>query len=157
MIRSKSFLLTNVALGAVLAFAIGNANAADGINYLVGVTQLKASNANDDALKGAEKQRELVKKQQQLRGSQPSVGSQDRLGNFEMMKVPSQQEAQHKKAQDLQTRKNFDTKAKELQSQDRLGNFEIQNLMSQYNQAETLSSSALKKKDDTHNGFIQKF
>jgi hypothetical protein len=39
----------------------------DGIMYLVAVTQMKASNANDDALHGAEKQRELVKKQQTLR------------------------------------------------------------------------------------------
>jgi hypothetical protein len=39
----------------------------DGILHLVSVTQLKASNSNDDALHGAEKQRELVKAQQGLR------------------------------------------------------------------------------------------
>ena len=38
---------------------------------------------------------------------------------------------------------------KELEAQDKLGNFEIQDLMSQFNQAETLASSVLKKRDDT--------
>ena len=36
------------------------------------------------------------------------------------------------------------------------GNFEIQRLMSAFNQAETLASSVLKKRDDTANAVIQK-
>jgi len=39
----------------------------DGISYLVAVTQLKAQNANDEALQGATKQRELVKQMQTAR------------------------------------------------------------------------------------------
>ena len=39
----------------------------DGINYLVTVTQMKAQNANDEALQGAEKQRKLVKQMESTR------------------------------------------------------------------------------------------
>ncbi len=53
-------------------------------------------------------------------------------------------------------RKNLQRAAKELESQDKLGNFEIQQLMSAYNQAETLASSVLKKRDDTANAIISK-
>jgi hypothetical protein len=42
----------------------------DGISYLVAVTQMKANNANDQALHGAEDQRALVKKQEFLRQAQ---------------------------------------------------------------------------------------
>ena len=45
---------------------------------------------------------------------------------------------------------------KVLESQDKLGNFEIQDLMSQFNQAETLTSSVLKKRDDTASSIIGK-
>jgi len=39
----------------------------DGINYLVHVTQMKAQTANDEALQGASKQRELVKQMESTR------------------------------------------------------------------------------------------
>jgi hypothetical protein len=42
----------------------------DGISYLVAVTQMKANNANDSALHGAEDQRKLVKQQEYLRQAQ---------------------------------------------------------------------------------------
>ena len=45
---------------------------------------------------------------------------------------------------------------KGLESQDKLGNFEIQRLMSSFNQAETLASSVMKKRDDTANAVIGK-
>jgi hypothetical protein len=45
---------------------------------------------------------------------------------------------------------------KGLQGQDKLGNFEIQRLMSDFNQAETLASSVLKKRDDAANAVIGK-
>src|SRR5215469_3596291 len=45
----------------------------------------------------------------------------------------------------------LDNKAKDPQNQDKLGNFEIQSLMSEFNEAHTLASSVLKKKDDTGN------
>ena len=41
-------------------------------------------------------------------------------------------------------------------NQDKLGNFQIQRLMSDFNQAQTLASSILKKRDDTGNAVIQK-
>ncbi len=53
-------------------------------------------------------------------------------------------------------RKNLERAAKKLESQDKLGNFEIQQLMSAYNQAETLASSVLKKRDDTASAIISK-
>ena len=39
----------------------------DGIHRLVAVTQIKSSNANDDAMRGAQQQRSLVRKQKQVR------------------------------------------------------------------------------------------
>jgi predicted nucleic acid-binding Zn-ribbon protein len=51
---------------------------------------------------------------------------------------------------------NFSGRLKELESQDKMGNFEIQDLMSQFNQAETLASSVMKKRDDTANSVIGK-
>lgn len=50
----------------------------------------------------------------------------------------------------------FDARETNLDGQDRLGNFEIQRLMSQYNQAETLASSVMKKSDDTTSSIIGK-
>ena len=44
----------------------------------------------------------------------------------------------------------------QLANSDKLGNFEIQALMSDFNQAQTLASSILKKKDDAGNAVIQK-
>ena len=51
---------------------------------------------------------------------------------------------------------SFDDKLKDLEDHDKLSNFEIQELMSRYNQAETLASSVLKKRDDTANAIISK-
>ena len=51
---------------------------------------------------------------------------------------------------------SFDDKLKDLEAQDKLGNFEIQDLINEFNQAETLASSVLKKRDDTANAIIQK-
>lgn len=45
---------------------------------------------------------------------------------------------------------------KSLESENKLDNFEIQNLMSDLNQAETLSSSVLKKLADTASSIIGK-
>jgi len=53
-IPAKSSELTDEQLDGV-------AGGADGINYLVSVTQMKANNANEDAMHGAEDQRTLVK------------------------------------------------------------------------------------------------
>ena len=41
-----------------------SAAAMDGISYLVAVTQMKANNANDAAMAGADKQKALVHEQQ---------------------------------------------------------------------------------------------
>jgi hypothetical protein len=45
-------------------------SAMDGISYLVAVTQMKANNANDDALAGADKQRALVREKHSVRHAQ---------------------------------------------------------------------------------------
>lgn len=53
-------------IAAACAFALvpmANANAANGINALIQVTQLKSQNANEEALHGADKQRDLVSEQ----------------------------------------------------------------------------------------------
>ena len=56
-----------------------------------------------------------------------------------------------------QTIKNaLDDKDKDLQSQDKLGNTQIQTLMSNYNEAQTLASSVMKKKDDTAKAVMNK-
>lgn len=55
-----------------------------------------------------------------------------------------------------QARAIFRRQAQDLEAQDKLGNFEIQDLMNEFNQAETLASSVLKKRDDTANAIIQK-
>jgi Neuraminidase (sialidase) len=44
--------------------------ASDGISRLIAVTQLKAANANDQALAAAQKQGELIGKQKSLHGVQ---------------------------------------------------------------------------------------
>jgi hypothetical protein len=49
------------------------AGAADGINRLIMVTALKAEQASDDANKAADKQRELVRKQSQVRDRQREI------------------------------------------------------------------------------------
>jgi hypothetical protein len=57
-----------------------------------------------------------------------------------------------------QTIKNaLDDKDKDLQSQDKLGNTQIQTLMSNYNEAQTMASSVVKKTDDTTDSLIHKF
>jgi hypothetical protein len=53
-------------------------------------------------------------------------------------------------------KQSLDTAMKDLDAQDKLGNFEIQQLMSQYNEAQTLASSVLKKQDDAAKAVIQK-
>ena len=54
----------------MLALTAAPAAAADGIKSLIVVTQMKAENANDEALAGAEKQRDLAQQQKQLRRNQ---------------------------------------------------------------------------------------
>lgn len=41
----------------------------DGIGRLIAVTRMKAANANDEALAGADKQRDLIGQQRQLRAA----------------------------------------------------------------------------------------
>jgi len=50
----------------------------DGISRLIAVTQLKAQNANDQAIAGANKQRELVGKQRLLRSDQRTFAEHTR-------------------------------------------------------------------------------
>jgi len=47
--------------------------ATDGISRLINVTQMKSANANDDAMAGADKQRELINKQKEVRGMQRRI------------------------------------------------------------------------------------
>lgn len=54
----------------VSTMSLGANAASDGINRLIGVSTLKADQANQDALNGADKQRDLIKKQQGLRNNQ---------------------------------------------------------------------------------------
>ena len=113
--------------------------ALNGISGLVGVTQLKADNANQDAMAGAKKQSSLVSLHQALHAA---------AAKFEQMKAGGGT---------LETlRRRFDDATKDLESQDKLGNFEIQDLMSRYNQAETLASSVHKKQDGSANSVIGK-
>jgi hypothetical protein len=102
--KTLGFLACTIALG----MTSGVASAADGINYLIAVTQMKAANANDEALKGAEQQRGLVKQQQQLRDHQKSLESQDRMGNFEIQRLMSQYNQSEQRRSNVQ-KKHDDT------------------------------------------------
>jgi Skp family chaperone for outer membrane proteins len=53
-------------------------------------------------------------------------------------------------------RKKLQETMKNLEAADKLGNFEIQNLMSEFNQAETLRSQALKKIEETKKSVVSK-
>lgn len=108
MNRKTRFWLIHAAIAAVLGMASGTASATDGITRLIAVTQMKAANANDDALKGAEQQRELVKQQQQLRDRQKSLESQDRMGNFEIQRLMSQHNQSEQRRSNVQ-KKHDDT------------------------------------------------
>ncbi|MCC7383654.1 MAG: hypothetical protein IT384_17570 [Deltaproteobacteria bacterium] len=173
--------------------------AANGIASLITVTQLKADNANEEALHGADKQRELIKEMKDLRAQQRAFDDKIRdkvvtdaeywqikamldeagldnknwdgeydgmLGHYDEghsgevghWKAKLGTEGQEKANQDLAdaTKNQFQDAIKDFEAQDKLGNFEIQDLMSTYNQAETLASSVLKKRDDTGNAVIGK-
>lgn len=105
--QTRTFL-TAAALAAMLGVTLGTASAADGINRLIAVTQLKTQNANDEALNGADRQRELVKKQKQLRERQKSLESQDRMGNFEIQRLMNRQHQNQKTLSSVQ-KKHDDT------------------------------------------------
>ena len=62
--------IATAGIAAVASFTFASqANAAaNGISALIQVTQLKAQFANEEALEGADKQRDLVKNQKRYRG-----------------------------------------------------------------------------------------
>lgn len=154
----------------------------NGINRLIVVTQLKSDNANEEALHGADKQRDLIKAQKDLRAQQRAVddklrdktvtaGEENEIRamlqgsdlkaddiNFNRGDRKLGTEGDQKTNQDLADaiKARFQDAIKDLEAEDKLGNFEIQDLMSTYNQAETLASSVLKKRDDTSNAVIGK-
>ena len=173
--------------------------ASNGVSRLITVTQMKSDNANEEALHGADKQRDLIKSQKDLRGQQRALDDKLRdktitdaeywqikamldgsqldshlwQGNYDGMlghydaghsgevghwKADLGTEGQSKKNQDLAdaTKNIFQDAIKDLEAEDKLGNFEIQDLISTYNQAETLASSVLKKRDDTANAVVGK-
>ncbi|MCC7383655.1 MAG: hypothetical protein IT384_17575 [Deltaproteobacteria bacterium] len=154
---------------------------ANGIARLIVVTQMKADNANEEALHGADKQRGLIKEMKDLRAQQRAFDDKIRNkevtageeGEIEKMLTDSGLKADdvnfagdrklgtegtQKANQDMADaiKNRFQDAIKDLEAQDKLGNFEIQDLMSTYNQAETLASSVLKKRDDTSNAVIGK-
>ena len=61
------------ALALALTMPAAAFAATDGIQQLITVTQMKADNANEEALQGAEKQRELVAEQKRLRAQQRAL------------------------------------------------------------------------------------
>lgn len=66
-------IVTAGSIALVAAFSLVSAGSpahADGIRLLTTVSTIKADDANDEAMAGADKQRELVKKQQTLRAQQ---------------------------------------------------------------------------------------
>lgn len=60
--------------------AMTSVQAAEGIKSLVEVSNLKSQQANDEALKGADKQRGLVAEQKQLRANQSGLDNQAKQG-----------------------------------------------------------------------------
>ena len=156
--------------------------ASNGVSRLITVTQMKSDNANEEALHGADKQRGLIKAQKDLRGQQRALDDKLRTDKAvtgteaqEIRNMLQQAELQYsdvsfrgdgklgtegdqKANQDMADaiKNRFQDAIKDLEAEDKLGNFEIQDLMSTYNQAETLASSVLKKRDDTSNAVIGK-
>jgi hypothetical protein len=167
--------------------------AVDGINALIFVCQNKVDNANDNALQGAKKQSDLVKKEQMVHAQESNLEDYVRnkdLNSTQVGQIRSmlqQDGLSTDKVNALQVTKNdsagahyeidpshadgtkgnnsdnvdaiktaFQNYDQDLQSQDKMGNFEVQSLMSDFNEAQTLASSVLKKKDDTGNAIIGK-
>ena len=159
--------------------------AMDGIGRLITVTQMKSNNANEEAMHGADKQRGIINEQKTLRGQQRAfedkvrdkeISSGDESQIRAMMtqaeistngvsfsrdgegKAKLGAEGAEKTNQDMidSIKAKFQDAVSALESEDKLGNFEIQDLMSTFNQAETLASSVLKKRDDTGNAVIGK-
>ena len=58
---------------ASLSFAVPAHAQSSGIQSLIAVAQMKAENANDEALEGANRQRDLVRQQQQIRANQRAL------------------------------------------------------------------------------------
>ena len=159
--------------------------AMDGIGRLITVTQMKSNNANEEAMHGADKQRGIINEQKTLRAQQRAfedkvrdkeISSGDESQIRAMMtqaeistngvsfsrdgegKAKLGAEGAEKSNQDMidSIKAKFQDAVSALESEDKLGNFEIQDLMSTFNQAETLASSVLKKRDDTGNAVIGK-
>jgi hypothetical protein len=159
--------------------------AMDGIGRLITVTQMKSNNANEEAMHGADKQRGIINEQKTLRAQQRAfedkvrdkeISGADETQIRAMMtqaeistngvsfardgdgKAKLGAEGAEKANQDMidSIKAKFQDAVSALESEDKLGNFEIQDLMSTFNQAETLASSVLKKRDDTGNAVIGK-
>jgi|JI10StandDraft_1071094.scaffolds.fasta_scaffold91892_4 hypothetical protein len=159
--------------------------AMDGIGRLITVTQMKSNNANEEAMHGADKQRDIINAQKTLRGQQRALEDKvrdkvvsgadeaqirDMMGKAGISQVGISfardgegnaklgAEGAEKTNQDMvdSIKAKFQDAVSALESEDKLGNFEIQDLMSTFNQAETLASSVLKKRDDTGNAVIGK-
>jgi hypothetical protein len=64
--------------------------AGNGVESLQAVSQVKASQANDEALDGADKQRDLVSRKRSARADAPKdAEAEDRMGNFEIQDAMS--------------------------------------------------------------------
>src|SRR5947207_1950115 len=75
-LASKRVQISLAAFATVGMVAIATpAAAADGIARLIAVTQMKANNANDEALEGTNKQRRLIREQKSLRATQTNFGT----------------------------------------------------------------------------------
>jgi hypothetical protein len=67
----------------------------DGINYLIAVTQMKADQANEDAKRGADKQRDLVKAQKNVRERERAL---EMLRELEAIAASTNDVVEHVKA-----------------------------------------------------------
>jgi hypothetical protein len=86
------------------------------------------------------------------------LGNMQSDGHWHAKLDPSHADATAGKNSDIidDIKQRFSNYDQDLQSQDKMGNFEVQSLMSDFNEAQTLASSVLKKKDDTGNATIGK-
>jgi len=69
-----------IILAFLLTPALASAQSSDGINRLNAISTLKANEANDEALKGADKQRNLTQSQKDLRDN---LTNTDRVRGFD--------------------------------------------------------------------------
>ena len=120
-------------LAAILVCPGGASAASDGVNGLVGLSQMKASTSNNKALRAT---------------AFPASPTVLKSGGLTATKYQSSGTIRNAR-QTQAVKAALGSKAKDRESQDKIDNFQVNNLMSDRNRQESLSSNVQKKLDNT--------